>query len=85
MTTQKQQQRRFDKDFHFTIPQNSDNGKDKDKKKSHYVQKYSEIDLIAEAVIVGGIPYFAVARADSKNVTLEESIPITDKDRIQTL
>ena len=71
--------KKIDKDFHFTIPQNSDNGKDKDKKKSHYVQKYSEIDLIAEAVIVGGIPYFAVARADSKNVTLEESIPITEK------
>lgn len=35
--------------------------------------------MIAESVIVGGIPYFAVARADSKNVTLEESIPITDK------
>ena len=71
--------KKISKDFHFTIPQNGDNGKDKDKKKSHYVQKYSEIGLIAESVIVGGIPYFAVARADSKNVTLEESIPITDK------
>ena len=71
--------KKISKDFHFTIPENGDNGKDKDKKKSHYVQKYSEIGLIAESVIVGGIPYFAVARADSKNVTLEESIPITDK------
>jgi hypothetical protein len=70
--------KKISKDFHFTIPENGI-GKDKNKKQPHFVQKYSEIGLIAEAVIVGGIPYFAVARADSKNVTLEESIPITDK------
>ena len=38
-----------------------------------------KLGLIAEAVIVGGIPYFAVARANSNNITLEESIPIDDK------
>ena len=70
--------KKISKDFHFTIPENGI-GKDKNKKQPHFVQKYSEIGLIAEAVIVGGIPYFAVARADSKNVTLEESISITDK------
>jgi hypothetical protein len=66
------------KDFHFTIPEKG-NGKDKDKKHSLYVQKHTEAGLIAEAVIVGGVPYFAVARANSKNITLEASIPIDDK------
>jgi hypothetical protein len=70
--------KKIHKDFHFTIPENG-NGKDKDKKQANYVQKYSESGLIAEAVIVGGIPYFAIAKADSRNVTLEESIPITDR------
>jgi hypothetical protein len=66
------------KDFHFTIPENG-NGKDKEKKRSLYVQKYTEAGLIAEAVIVGGIPYFAIAKANSKNITLEESIQLDDK------
>jgi hypothetical protein len=70
--------KKIHKDFHFTIPENAGNCKDNGKKKSHYVQKYSEIGLIAEAVIVGGIPYFAVAKTDSRNVTLQESIPIDD-------
>ena len=76
------------KDFHFTVPEKkkgkgNGNGKNKeDKIKPHYVQKYTEAGFIAEAVIVGGIPYFAVAEADSKtkNITLEESIPIDDKN-----
>lgn len=55
------------------------NGKDNDgKKQPHYVQKYSEIGLLAEAVIVRFIPYFAVSKADSKSVMLKESIPISD-------
>ena len=46
--------------------------KDKDKKQPHYVQKYTEEDLIAEAVIVGSIPYFALAKKkkDSRDITL---------------
>jgi hypothetical protein len=61
------------------------NGKDKDNKHPHYVQKYTEPGLLAEAVIVGGIPYFAVTRARAAAipenviaVTLERSIPIDD-------
>jgi hypothetical protein len=38
------------------------NGKDKPKH-LHYVQKYTKPGLMAEAVIVGGIPSFAVSRA----------------------
>jgi hypothetical protein len=73
------------KDFHFTVPEKkkekgNGNGKNNDKKQPHYVQKYTEAGFIAEAVIVGGIPYFAVAEANSKNITLEESIPIDDKN-----
>jgi hypothetical protein len=41
---------------------------------AHYVQKYSEPGLLAEAVIVGCIPYFAVSRSNSKEITLEPSI-----------
>jgi hypothetical protein len=66
------------KDFHLTILENG-NGKEKDRKQSHFVQKYTEPGLIAEAVIVGGIPYFAVAKANYNGITLEESIPIDDK------
>jgi hypothetical protein len=54
------------------------NGKDKDKKNPHYIQKYTEPGLLAEAVIVGGIPYFAASRNKSDDITLEGSIPIDD-------
>jgi hypothetical protein len=57
------------------------NGKNKsqeNKKKVYFVQKHSESDLIAEAVIVAGIPYFAVAKAKSNEITLERSIAIDD-------
>lgn len=63
-------------DVWFTIPKC--NGKDNDKKHAHIVQKCTGPDFIAEAVIVGGIPYFAVARPKSGDVTLEKSIPIDD-------
>ena len=66
------------KDFHFTIPENG-NSKDKEKKQPHYVQKYTKAGLIAEAVIIGGVPYFAVSRSKSHDITLEESIPVGDK------
>jgi hypothetical protein len=45
------------------------NGKDKDKKHPHYVQKYTEPGLLAESIIVGGIPYFAVTRARAAAIT----------------
>ncbi|HEU4822587.1 MAG TPA: hypothetical protein VFS97_04115 [Nitrososphaeraceae archaeon] len=55
------------------------NGKGKaNEKHVHFVQKHSEDDLVAEAVIVGGIPYFAVSRSDSKDITLKKSIPIDE-------
>jgi hypothetical protein len=57
------------------------NGKDRNqesKKKVYFVQKHSESDLIAEAVIVTGIPYFAVARSNTNEITLERSIAIDD-------
>jgi hypothetical protein len=60
----------------FVIPENG-----KGKQKVHFVQKHSEPGLLAEAVIVGGVPYFAVSRLNfgKITVTLEESIPITDR------
>jgi hypothetical protein len=64
----------------YPLPKNDTNEKDKGrvKKRQEYVQKHTEPGLLAEAVIVRGIPYFAVSRIGSKNVTLEESIPIDD-------
>jgi hypothetical protein len=57
---------------------------DKNGKQAHFVQKYSEDGLLAEAVIVAGIPYFAVARLRPKSkelaLTLESSIPIDDSN-----
>jgi hypothetical protein len=63
-------------DVWFTIPKG--NGKDNDKKHVHFVQKCTGPDFIAEAVMVWGIPFFAVARPKSGDVTLEKSIPIDD-------
>jgi hypothetical protein len=65
------------KDFHFTVPEK---GKDKNKKQPHYIQKYTEPGLIAEAVIVGAIPFFAVVRGNNNVITLEESIAIDEKN-----
>jgi hypothetical protein len=61
----------------FVVPENG-----KSKQKVHFVQKYSKSGLLAEAVIVGGTPYFAVSKLVSGKVkvTLEDSIPIGDKN-----
>lgn len=48
---------------------------------STYIQKYSNDNLLAEAVIVGGIPYFAVSMLNANgevSVTLEKSITVGD-------
>jgi hypothetical protein len=62
-----------------TAPRNK--GKDKDRT-AQFIQKYSNLSMVAESVIVAGIPYFAVARTteanNAVNITLEDSIPITD-------
>jgi hypothetical protein len=63
----------------FVVPENG-KGKQKDKK-VHFVQKYSRPGLLAEAVIVGGTPYYAVSRLVSGKIKirLEDSIPMGDK------
>jgi hypothetical protein len=48
------------------------------KKKIHYVQKHTEIDSIAEAVIVAVTPFFAVCRVNSNEVALEKSLSISE-------
>jgi hypothetical protein len=60
-------------------------GKNKEGKDNHrtasFIQKYSTISLLAESVMIGNIPYFAVARIngdETVNITLEDSVPITD-------
>ena len=56
--------------------------RDRDSKPPHFVQKYSKPDgsLIAEAVVVADIPFFAVARNKYHvtNITLDESIEVTN-------
>jgi hypothetical protein len=57
-------------------------GKPKEGKLPQYIQKFSKPDcnLLAEAVIVGDLPYFAIARTTDKvnevNITLDPSIII---------
>jgi hypothetical protein len=85
-TAAKKAHEEWKKDGWHSIPKSQKKGdgngkdKDKDKKHPHYVQKYAESGsgLLAEAVIVRGIPFFAVSRAGSKDITLEKSIPIDD-------
>jgi hypothetical protein len=79
-------QRTFDLDRleRFKEVRGNGNGKGKQiENKVHFVQKYSEPGLLAEAVIIGETPYFAVSRLDSEtgkiSIILKESIPITDK------
>jgi hypothetical protein len=63
------------------VKETSKNKNNKDKT-SHLVQKYSKTDIVAEAVIVADIPYFAVARTNEDGeikITLEESISVSDK------
>lgn len=48
------------------------------KKKIHHVQKHTEINSIAEAVIVAVTPFFAVCRVNSNEVALEKSLSISE-------
>jgi len=55
-----------------------------EKKKPIYVQKYHDGDLLAEAILIGRKPYFAVSapkagNPDEISITLQGSIPIDDK------
>jgi hypothetical protein len=60
-----------------------DNERQKEKKPI-YTQKYHDRDLLAEAVVIGRKPYFAVSapqvgNPDEVSITLQNSIPIDDK------
>jgi hypothetical protein len=57
---------------------NGENNNQESKKKVHYTQKYSEDDLIAEAVVIAGVPYFAVGRKNPEKITLEKSLSVSD-------
>jgi hypothetical protein len=67
--------------------QQGQNKKDAEKqkeKKPIYAQKYHERDLLAEAIIIGRKPYFAVSApgvgdADEVTIALQDPIPIDDK------
>jgi hypothetical protein len=53
----------------------------KEGSKTTFIQKYSDDNLLAEAIIVDGIPYFAVSQLNPKGeviITLERSIPISE-------
>ena len=45
---------------------------------SHYFQKYTGPDYLAESVIIGNVPYFAISNARTGDIKLEKSIPIAD-------
>jgi hypothetical protein len=77
-------QRTFDLDKLERFKFSPGNGK-QNEKKVHFVQKYSEPGLLAEAVVVDGVPYFAISRLRLRanprdvDIVLETSIPIDDK------
>lgn len=53
----------------------------KEGSKTTFIQKISDDNLLAEAIIVDGIPYFAVSQLNPKGeviITLERSIPISE-------
>jgi hypothetical protein len=56
--------------------------KKKKERKAHFVQKYHDTQFLAEAVIVTGIPYFAVCNEEAK-ITLKDSIPLTDTTELK--
>ena len=66
----------------FSVPAGGGNGKDKDKdkdkKQSHYFQKYTGCYYLAESVIIGNTPFFAVSNARTGDITLKKSIPLKD-------
>ena len=68
----------------FSVPANQGsakgNGKDKDKNKKHasYFQKYTGPDYLAESVIIGNTPFFAISNATTGDISLKKSIPISD-------
>jgi hypothetical protein len=62
---------------------NDDKNNKKAKNKERYIQKYHEGDLLAEAIIVGGKPCFAVAapkvgNPDEVSIILQESIQLDE-------
>ena len=67
----------------FSVPANrgdaKGNGKDKDKNKdkknSYYFQKYTGPNYLAESVIIGNVPFFAISDAITGEITLKKSIP----------
>jgi hypothetical protein len=64
--------------------QNNKNAEKQKEKKLIYAQKYHDGDLLAEAVLIGQKPYFAVSapkveNPDEVSITLQDSIPIDDK------
>jgi len=54
-------------------------GQKQDQKKKSYVQKYSNEKLIAEAVLIGGLPKFLVLNEDDSSISIQDSIELEDK------
>ena len=56
-----------------------DKDKNKDKKNAYYFQKYTGPNYLAESVIIGNTPFFAISDAMTGEITLKKSIPtLTD-------
>jgi hypothetical protein len=68
--------------------QNKKDAETQKEKKPIYAQKYHDGDLLAEAIIIGRKPYFAVAapnvgNPDEVSIILQDSIPIDDNTVIK--
>jgi hypothetical protein len=79
-----------DRDGNRTTDKKRKNARNDDDKKfrQEFIQKYHEGDFLAEAVIVGRKPYFAVAspklgNPDEVSITLQESIPLDENTTLK--
>ena len=79
----------FDLDGNHIAANTKKKDSDHDKKtRGEFIQKYHERDFLAEAVIVGRKPYFAVAspklgNPDEVAITLHQSIPLDENTTLR--
>jgi hypothetical protein len=74
---------------HPSLVELDKDGEEKDKK-TNYIQKHHDGDLLAEAIIIGRKPYFAVAapkvgNPDQVSITLQDSIQVDENTILRPL
>jgi hypothetical protein len=89
-TVLKYSKRSKEEEYKSTITESYKSTEESDNKKTTYVQKHHDGDLLAEAIIIGRKPYFAVAapkvgKPEQVSVTLQDSIQIDETTILKPL